>query len=51
MKGCPKSPSDISGQTWADYEDSAQVFVDSDHSNKMIRMVERVARMKQKSKR
>lgn len=51
MKDCPKPPSDISGQTWADYEDSAQVFVDPDHSKKMIRMVERAARKKQKSKR
>jgi len=51
MKDCPKPPSDISGQTWADYEDSAQVFVDPDHSKKMVRMVERAARKKQKSKR
>lgn len=50
MKDCPKPPSDISGQTWADYEDSAQVFVDPDHSKKMVSMVERVARKKQKSK-
>jgi len=51
MKDCLKPPSDISGQTWADYEDSAQVFVDPDHSKKMVRMVERAARKKQKSKR
>ena len=50
MKNCPKPPSDISGQTWADYEDSAQVFVDPDHSKKMVRMVERAARKKQKGK-
>jgi len=51
MKDCPKPPSDISGHTWADYEDSAQVFLDPDHSNKMVRMVERAARKKQKGKR
>ncbi len=51
MKDCPRPPSDISGQTWADYEDSAQFFVDPDHSKKMVRMVERAARKKQKSKR
>ena len=49
-KDCPKPPSDISGQTWADYEDNAQVFLDPDHSKKMVRMVERAARKKQKSK-
>ncbi|MCK4787082.1 MAG: hypothetical protein KAV87_25210, partial [Desulfobacteraceae bacterium] len=34
MKSCPKPPSDISGQTWADYENSGQVFVDPEHSTK-----------------
>jgi hypothetical protein len=45
-KGCPKPPSDISGQTWADYEDNARHFVDQDHERKMLRMVERAARKK-----
>jgi hypothetical protein len=44
--GCPKPPSDISGQTWADYEDDASRFVDQDHDRKMLRMVERAARKK-----
>ena len=44
--GCPKPPSDISGQTWADYEDNASHFVDQDHDRKMLRMVERAARKK-----
>ena len=44
--GCPKPPSDISGQTWADYEDNASHFVDQDHERKMLRMVERAARKK-----
>lgn len=51
MKYCPKPPSDISGQTWADYENSGEVFVDPDHSTKMLRMVERSARKKQRGKR
>jgi hypothetical protein len=51
MKDCPEPPSDISGQTWADYENSGQVFVGPDHSIKMLRMVERSARKKQKGKR
>jgi hypothetical protein len=51
MKNCPKPPSDISGQTWADYEDSGQVFVDPDHSKKMTRMVERAARKRKKKAR
>jgi putative NIF3 family GTP cyclohydrolase 1 type 2 len=50
-KSDPKFPSDISGQTWADYENSGQAFVDPDHSEKMLRMVERSARKKQKGKR
>jgi hypothetical protein len=51
IKNCPKPPSDISGQTWADYEDSAQTFVDPDHFTKMVRMVERAARKKRRSRR
>lgn len=42
----PKPPSDISGQTWADYEDNASHFVDQEHERKMLRMVERAARKK-----
>jgi hypothetical protein len=44
--GCPKPPSDISGQTWVDYEDNANHFVDQDYERKMLRMVERAARKK-----
>ena len=43
---CPKPPSDISGQTWADYRESNGEFVDPDHKNKLFRMVERAARKK-----
>lgn len=42
----PPPPSDISGQTWAQYKDSAATFVDSDHSEKLVRMVERAIRKK-----
>jgi hypothetical protein len=51
MKDRPKPPSDISGQTWADYENSAETFVDPDHSKKILRMVERSARKKGKNRR
>ncbi len=43
---CQKPPSDISGQTWADYRKSGGEFVDPDHKNKLCRMVERAARKK-----
>jgi len=42
----PKPPSDISGHTWADYDDSAARFLDPTHDEKMIRMVERAVRKK-----
>jgi hypothetical protein len=45
-EGCPKPPSDISGQTWADYRSSGSEFVDTDHESKLVRMVERSARKK-----
>jgi hypothetical protein len=43
-------PSDISGQTWASYEDSAYKFLDPDHGDKLVRMVERAIRKKGRSK-
>ena len=46
LEGCPKPPSDISGQTWADYRDSASEFIDPDHRNKLLRMVDRAIRKK-----
>ncbi len=46
VEGRPKPPSDISGQTWADYQDSGRVFTDPDHSRKLVRMVERAVRKK-----
>lgn len=41
-----KPPSDISGQTWADYEDSGSRFVDAEHDAKLVRMVDRAMRKK-----
>lgn len=45
-EGCERSPSDISGQTWADYHDSGREWVDPNHHRKLVRMVERAARKK-----
>lgn len=45
-EGRPLPPSDISGQTWADYRDSAVSFVDSEHGDKLVRMVERAVQKK-----
>jgi hypothetical protein len=44
--GCIKPPSDISGQTWADYENSAKRFSDVGHPQKMLQMVRRAIRKK-----
>ena len=46
LAGCPTPPSDISGQTWADYEESASRFLDTDHAAKLVRMVDRAVRKK-----
>jgi len=43
---CPRPPSDISGQTWADYDDSGRVFLDRDHETKLLRLIERAIRKK-----
>jgi DNA-binding MarR family transcriptional regulator len=41
---CPKPPSDISGQTFADYKESAQNFIREDHEEELLRMIERAIR-------
>jgi hypothetical protein len=46
--GRPSPPSDISGQTWAEFEASGASFVDSDHKSKLARMVQRAVRKKGK---
>ena len=49
LKDRPPPPSDISGQTWADYLDSASSFVSPDHAQRMVEMVQRAARKKAKT--
>jgi hypothetical protein len=44
--GQPRPPSDVSGQTWADYTEDAGVFPDADHEQKLVRMIERAIRKK-----
>jgi hypothetical protein len=48
-EGCEKPPSDISGQTWTDYRRSAAEFVDPNHDNKLLAMIERAARKKDRA--
>lgn len=45
-KGRRKPPSDISGQTWADYLESGSQFVDSGHAVKLVELVRRAVRKK-----
>jgi hypothetical protein len=42
----PTPPSDVSGQTWANHRDSCREFVDPDHNQKLVRMIERALRKK-----
>lgn len=46
LEGKPKPPSDISGQTWADYRNSGGEFIDPDHQEKLVAMIERAVRKK-----
>jgi hypothetical protein len=45
-RGRRKPPSDISGQTWADYDAGTYRFVDEDHHDNLVAMVRRVHRRK-----
>lgn len=45
----PAPPSDVSGQTWVNYLDSAAAFVDPEHQSKLVRMVERAIQKKGRS--
>ena len=42
VKGCPSPPSDISGQTWVEYENSAKTINDDKFDRKLLIMIERV---------
>ncbi|MDQ7781117.1 MAG: hypothetical protein RDV41_15585 [Planctomycetota bacterium] len=46
LSGRPEPPSDVSGQTWADYQNSGQTFDDPEHDAKLAAMVERAIRKK-----
>jgi hypothetical protein len=43
---CPKPPSDISGQTWADYRNDGSEFPDTNHYAKLVAMIDRAVRKK-----
>lgn len=45
-KNSPKTPSDISGQTWAEYEHSASTFLNPKHQKELLTMVKLAARQK-----
>ena len=47
-KKAPKPPSDISGQTWIDYEDSAATIPDNKFERKLVKMIERIMASKRK---
>jgi hypothetical protein len=47
-KGAPKTPSDISGQTWAEYSNNGAVFV-SGHTERLLAMVDFAIRKKRGS--
>jgi hypothetical protein len=45
-ENCPVPPSDISGQTYADYKENGKIFKDTEHKEKLYRMVERAIEKK-----
>ena len=42
----PSPPSDISGQTWVNYQNNGEIFTDREHQNKLVSLISRVARRK-----
>lgn len=46
VAGTQKPPSDISGQTWADYKDDGAAFCDDDHQSRLVRMIQLAVRKK-----
>lgn len=44
-----KPPSDISGQTWIDYEDSGSKILDEKFDRKIVKMIERVMAIKKRN--
>lgn len=49
LTGLPKPPSDISGQTWTDYQDSARIFTDPHHEVRLLEMIKHAVRTKGRS--
>jgi hypothetical protein len=47
-ESCPRPPSDISGQTYADYKNDGQLFQSEIHKEEMLAMVERAVMKKQR---
>lgn len=45
VQGNPRPPSDISGQTWADYTENG-IFINPNHGEELFRMVERAIQRK-----
>ncbi|MES1225410.1 MAG: hypothetical protein ABUT20_58555, partial [Bacteroidota bacterium] len=45
-RNCPIPPSDISGQTYADYNSNAEQFLSSNHEQQMIGMIGRAVMKK-----
>jgi len=48
-RDAPKPPSDISGQTWIDYEDSFARVIDSEFERNLLKMIERIMAVKRKT--
>ena len=46
-KDCERPPSDISGQTYADYVEDGSKFLDPEHMPKLIKMIDRAVRKKE----
>ena len=47
-KGTPIPPSDISGQTWIEYEESGARIIDNKLDRKLVKMIERIIAAKRK---
>jgi len=43
---CPKPPSDISGQTWADYLEDGTGFTNANHEEDLVAMIQRAVQKK-----
>ena len=48
-KDAPNPPSDISGQTWVEYEDNAAKIIDGTFNKKLAKMIERAIGVKKRN--